>query len=354
MKHQELIFTNDVATAIDRLADTIAAPRTFVLVDVNTHTFVLPRLISASRTIADATPIIIKAGDINKNIDSLTSIWRQLGEAGATRHSLLINLGGGMITDIGGFAASTFKRGIRFINIPTTLLAAVDAAVGGKTGINFGGLKNEIGVFNEATAVIISTLFLSTLPQHEILSGYAEMLKHGLIDSEQAYRRLLDHDIDATDADPLLTLLQESVQVKKRIVLEDPTEHGIRRALNLGHTIGHAFESYALRRRSPIPHGYAVAWGLVVELILSHLILQFPSDELHRFAAYILHHYGAFEITCDDYPALIELMHHDKKNTSTDINFTLLTAPGQVRIDCTAPEDQIAAALDIYRDLFHL
>lgn len=354
MEHQELIFTNDVASAIDTLAAAIAAPKTFVLVDVNTHAFVLPRLKESSTTIAGATPIVVKSGDINKNIDSLASIWKQLSEAGANRKSLLINLGGGMITDIGGFAASTFKRGIRFINVPTTLLGAVDAAVGGKTGINFGGLKNEIGVFNEAKAVVISTIFFSSLHIEEVLSGYAEMLKHGLIESPLIYNRLLAYDVASSDATHLLRLLQESVNVKKRIVTEDPTEHGIRRALNLGHTIGHAFESYALRRKSPIPHGYAVAWGLVVELVLSHLQLKFPSDELHRFAAYIHRHYGAFEITCDDYPALIELMHHDKKNTSAEINFSLLRNVGDIQIDCTASEEEIKTALDIYRDLMHI
>lgn len=354
MKHQDLIFTNDVAAAIDRLADAAAAQKLFVLVDVNTNAFVLPRLVEKSRAIAAATPIVIKAGDINKNLESLSYVWKQLGAHGATRHALMINLGGGMVTDLGGFAASTFKRGISFINVPTTLLSAVDAAVGGKTGINFGGLKNEIGVFNEASAVVISTKFLSTLPMEEILSGYAEMLKHGLIDSADAYNRLLAYDVSTADAEHLLALLEESVQVKKRIVEEDPTEKGIRRALNLGHTVGHAFESFAMKRLNPIPHGYAVAWGLVVELILSHLRLGFPSDELHRFAGYILHHYGAFEISCDDYPALLELMHHDKKNTSNDINFTLLSAPGEVHIDRTAPEEEIATALDIYRDLFHI
>ena len=354
MKHQELIFSNDVAAAIDRLVDAASASQLFVLVDVNTKAFVLPRLAETSRAIAAATPIVIKSGDINKNLDSLSSIWKQLGENNATRHALMINLGGGMVTDIGGFAASTFKRGIRFINIPTTLLGAVDAAVGGKTGINFGGLKNEVGVFNEASAVVISTLFLSSLPIEEILSGYAEMLKHGLIDSVDAYNRLLAYDVATADADRLLSLLEESVQVKRRIVTEDPTEHGIRRALNLGHTVGHAFESLAMKRHDPVPHGYAVAWGLVVELILSHMRLGFPSNELHRFAAYILRHYGAFEITCDDYPTLVELMHHDKKNRSSEINFTLLSAPGKVQIDCTAPEEEIATALDIYRDLMRI
>ena len=259
------------------------------------------------------------------------------------------------MTDIGGFAGATFKRGIRFVNIPTTLLSAVDAAVGGKTGINFHGFKNEIGAFCEAEAVIISTRFLDTLSSEELLSGYAEMLKHGLISNVDTYNRLLAKDVANIDTDEMLQLLEESVMVKKRIVEEDPTEKGIRRALNLGHTAGHAFESLALQRKSPIPHGYAVAWGLVVELILSHMQLKFPSIELTRLATYIYENYGAFHITCDDYDALIEFMRHDKKNDSANaINFTMLKQVGDIHIDCIAPEDDIKTALDIYRDFMHI
>ena len=217
------------------------------------------------------------------------------------------------MTDLGGFAAATFKRGIRFINIPTTLLSAVDAAVGGKTGVNFNGLKNEIGVFKEAETVIISTVFFSTLPERELKSGYAEMLKHGLLDGEAVYNKLLDYDFDNVAGNGLLRLVEESVNVKRRIVEQDPFEQGLRRALNLGHTAGHAFESLALKRNSPVPHGYAVAWGMVVEAVLSHTEKGFPSAELYRLADYVCRHYGAFHITCDDYPELIEFMRHDKK-----------------------------------------
>ena len=282
-------------------------------------------------------------------------IWAQLVDDGATRKSLMVNLGGGVITDIGGFAGATFKRGIRFINVPTTLLSAVDAAVGGKTGINFHGFKNEIGAFCEAEAVIISTRFLSTLSSEELLSGYAEMLKHGLISNVDIYRRLLANDVANINEGEMLQLLQESVMVKKRVVEEDPTEQGIRRALNLGHTAGHAFESLALQRKSPIPHGYAVAWGLVVELILSHMQLQFPSKELSLLVGYIYENYGAFNITCDDYQALIEYMRHDKKNDSAnEINFTMLKNIGDIHIDCIVTEDDIKTALDIYRDFMHI
>ncbi len=355
MEHQELIFTNEVAKAIDNITANNRQAKVFVLTDTNTSRLVLPRLSQTSQSIANATTITISAGDINKNLESLSHIWEQLCNNGATRKSILINIGGGVITDIGGFAGATFKRGIKFINVPTTLLSAVDAAVGGKTGINFNGLKNEIGAFHEASSVIISTLFFDTLPQEELLSGYAEMLKHGLISDKDTYNRLLNFDITISNPEKLLTLLEESVNVKKRIVTEDPTEKGIRRALNLGHTAGHAFESMALQRMSPIPHGFAVAWGLVVELILSHLKLGFPSNELQRISTYIHTRYGAYAITCDDYPALLNFMHHDKKNeNTTEINFTLLEDVGKIHIDRTCSEDGIKNAMDIYRDLMHI
>lgn len=355
MEHQKLIFTNEVAEAIDSIIAKNKQSKVFVLSDTNTYHLVLPRLIQTSQRIADATTITISAGDMNKNLESLSHIWEQLCNNRATRKSILINIGGGVITDIGGFAGATFKRGIEFINVPTTLLSAVDAAVGGKTGINFNGFKNEIGAFQEASAVIISTLFFDTLPQEELLSGYAEMLKHGLISNKETYNRLLNYDMTNPNTKGLLTLLEESVNVKRRIVEEDPTEKGIRRALNLGHTAGHAFESMSLQRMSPIPHGYAVAWGLIVELILSHLKFGFPSTELQHIATYVHDHYGAYTITCDDYAALLEFMHHDKKNeNATEINFTLLEDVGRLHIDQSCSEDEIKNALDIYRDLMHI
>ena len=266
---------------------------------------------------------------------------------GATRHSLMVNLGGGMVTDLGGFAASTFKRGITYINIPTTLLSMVDASVGGKTGINFGGLKNEIGVFNNAQSVILDTTFLRTLDHENLLSGYAEMLKHGLISHEAMWAELLNFNLDSLDI--LGRMVADSVAVKQRIVTEDPHEQGLRKALNLGHTAGHAFESMALQRR-PILHGYAVAYGLVVELYLSVAKTGFPQDKMRQTVNMIKENYGRMAITCDDYPQLLELMHHDKKNTGRTINFTLLGGIGDIRINQTATEEEIKEALDFYRE----
>jgi 3-dehydroquinate synthase len=270
---------------------------------------------------------------------------------GATRHSLMVNLGGGMVTDLGGFAASTFKRGIPYINIPTTLLSMVDASVGGKTGINFGGLKNEIGVFNNARSVILDTIFLRTMDHENICSGYAEMLKHGLINNEEMWAELMNFSLELSDEslETLGRMVAESVAVKERIVTEDPTEHGIRKALNLGHTAGHAFESLALERK-PVLHGYAVAWGMIVELYLCCVKTGFPQDKMRQTVAFIKENYGRMAITCDDYPHLIELMHHDKKNEGNSINFTLLGGFGDIRINQTATEEEIMEALDFYRE----
>ena len=260
-----------------------------------------------------------------------------------------------MVTDLGGFAASTFKRGINYINIPTTLLSMVDASVGGKTGINFNGLKNEIGVFNNAASVILDTQFLKTLDQENILSGYAEMLKHGLISNEKMWAELVNFEIGNLNFEiydyshALQRMLAESVAVKQRIVTEDPTEQGIRKALNLGHTVGHAFESFALRK-DPILHGYAVAYGLICELYLSAVKTGFPSDKMHQTVNFIKAHYGKMTITCDDYPTLLELMTHDKKNVGSSINFTLLGGIGDIRINQTATQEEIYEALDFYRE----
>ena len=254
-----------------------------------------------------------------------------------------------MVTDLGGFAASTFKRGINYINIPTTLLAMVDASVGGKTGINFNGLKNEIGVFNNANTVILDTQFLKTLDAENIRSGYAEMLKHGLISEDKMWAELLNYDLENPDLQKLSQMVADSVAVKERIVTEDPTEHGIRKALNLGHTVGHAFESLALQRE-PVLHGYAVAWGLICELYLSCIKTGFPTDKMHQTVRFIQEHYGKMTITCDDYPTLLELMTHDKKNVAGVINFTLLGEIGDIRINQTATIEDIYEALDFYRE----
>lgn len=340
---QQIIFTNDVSGSIDSLIAEMQPASVHVVTDTNVNPLtagLCPR----------ATRAVIEPGDVNKTLAAAERVWRHLVDNGATRRSVVINVGGGMVTDLGGFAASTFKRGVRFINVPTTLLGAVDAAVGGKTGVNFHSLKNEIGVFSEARAVIISTRFFATLPHRELLSGYAEMLKHALLDGPDHLAAVMGHRLD--DLDALLPLLRQSVEVKRRIVAADPTEQGLRRALNLGHTAGHAFETLAMQKGKPVPHGYAVAWGLAVELILSRMLTGFQSYMLHIIASYIRENYGAPDITCRDYPALLGLMAHDKKNsTPSQINFTLMAAPGKPIVGQVVDAETIKAALDIFSDL---
>ena len=321
----------------------------FILTDQTTHDMCLPKL-QNFLCLKGAQSIVIKAGDTNKTLDSLAEVWTALSQGGATRHSLMINLGGGMVTDLGGFAASTFKRGIDFINIPTTLLAMVDASVGGKTGINFGGLKNEIGVFSDSKFVIINTQFLDTLDHDNICSGYAEMLKHCLISDNKHWAELVGFNLAQPDLAQLQRMVAESIKVKERIVTEDPHEHGIRKALNLGHTVGHALESFAMKHGRPVLHGYAVAYGMVCELYLSARKTGFPTDKMHQTVRFILDHYGRLPYTCDDYPELLELMRHDKKNTSGIINFTLLGGIGDIRINQTATKEDIEEALDFLRE----
>ncbi len=348
MQKQKVFIVERLETLFSEAVSACGADRTFILTDETTHRLCLP-LVQGLKCLEGASVISIAAGDTNKSLDSVSHVWAELQRLGATRHSLLVNLGGGMVTDLGGFAASTFKRGLAYINIPTTLLSMVDASVGGKTGINFGGLKNEVGVFSEARSVFLDTTFLGTLDAENLLSGYAEMLKHGLISTTEHWAELLRFDPVEPDGTELRRLLAKSVAVKERIVEEDPTEHGIRKALNLGHTVGHAFESLALRRK-PVLHGYAVAWGLVCELYMSVAKTGFPVEKMRQTVRYIFDNYGRMPITCDDYPTLLELMTHDKKNTAGRINFTLLGDIGDIRIDQTATRQEIEESLDFYRE----
>ena len=343
-----MIISGELEKALAEAIGECRADRLFVLADETTEQLCLP-LTGGFGCLQQAEKIVIPAGDQHKGLESVSHVWNELQRMGATRHSLLINLGGGMVTDLGGFAASTFKRGIHLINIPTTLLSMVDASVGGKTGFNFGGLKNEIGIFRNASSVILDTVFLKTMDTENLLSGYAEMLKHGLISNHDILSELLSFDIEQPDLEQLKRMVADSVQVKQRIVLEDPTEQGIRKALNLGHTVGHAFESLALQRQ-PVLHGYAVAWGLVCELYLSVAKTGFPVELMRQVVRFVFEHYGRMPITCDDYPTLLELMSHDKKNVAGRINFTLLGGVGDIRINQTATKAEIEEALDFYRE----
>ena len=349
MNEQKVILCQGLENSLTQAISQCPHDKLFVLTDEHTSRLCLPKL-KEIPFLQTAEEISIGAEDVHKNIGTLIQVWQALSERGATRHSLLINLGGGMVTDLGGFAAATFKRGITYMNIPTTLLAMVDASVGGKTGINFNGLKNEIGVFSPAVCVLIETEFLRTLDAHNFFSGYAEMLKHGLISTPEHLDELLTFDTERPDYEHLKQLVGKSVQVKEDIVKQDPKEQGIRKALNLGHTVGHAFESLALAENHPVLHGYAVAWGLVCELYLSHIQTGFPKERLHQVNQFVREHYGCFNFDCQRYERLYELMKHDKKNTAGIINFTLLKGVGDISLNQTADKTTIFEMFDFYRE----
>lgn len=349
MNKQEVILCEELESSLMHALRNCPHDRLFILTDEQTHRLCLPRLRDFT-ALRDAEEITIGAGDVHKTLETLASVWQVLSEKGASRHSLLINLGGGMVTDLGGFAASTFKRGIPYINIPTTLLAMVDASVGGKTGINFNGLKNEIGVFAPAASVLLETEFLRSLDARNFFSGYAEMLKHGLISTPRHLAELLAFDTEKIDYAALKAMVGRSVQVKEDIVEQDPKEHGIRKALNLGHTVGHAFESLALAEGRPVLHGYAVAWGLVCELYLSYIKVGFPKEKMQQTVHFVKENYGCFTINCKQYEQLYDLMKHDKKNTAGIINFTLLKEVGEISINQTADKDTLYEMFDFYRE----
>jgi 3-dehydroquinate synthase len=320
-----------------------------VLVDENTHRACLPLLVAQVEKIATAEILEIESGEQQKNITICTQLWESLGAAGLDRKSLLINLGGGVIGDMGGFVAATYKRGIDFINIPTTLLAQVDSSVGGKLGIDLNQLKNEIGVFGYPQAVFIYSSFLSTLPEQQLLSGYAELIKHVLI-ADEAYWPTLLHigkpQLELIDLDELIAY---SVEIKNRIVLQDPYEMGLRKVLNFGHTIGHAIESYSLiNDPQPLLHGEAIVIGMIAELYLSHLKLDLPIDTVNEIRDYLFSLYGKKNIEYFPEPALIKLMQHDKKNENRTINFTLLKAIGEAEINHNCSAEEIAMALKYY------
>lgn len=295
--------------------------------------------------------VVIPAGEHNKKIESVQKIWQFLSENGGDRKSLQINIGGGMLTDLAGFAATTFKRGIDFLNVPTTLLSQVDASVGGKTGINFGGLKNEVGTFKEPVAVLINTNFLKTIDRNNLVSGFAEMIKHGLIYSPAHLQELKSVNFDSIDYDSLQEIIKHSVDVKTHFVANDLTENNIRKALNFGHTAGHAFESLAMHQNRPVLHGYAVAYGMIAELYLSVKMCGFPQSALESLTAWMLDIYGKFNISEDDFEPLYQLMTHDKKNESGRINFTLLPEIGKIEINQNCSKTLIMEALNYFRNL---
>ncbi len=338
----EIIFTPSPEEELDRIIAGNAGNKLFLATETTVEKLWLRNNVFFGKF----STVVIPAGEENKKLSSVETIWRFLSQHGADRKSLLINIGGGMLTDLAGFAASTFKRGIDFINVPTTLLSQVDASVGGKTGFNFNGLKNEIGTFREPLAVIIHTGFLKTLDQANLRSGFAEMVKHGLIFDPVHLARLEHFNLDDPDYRVLQEMIRQSVGIKKHFVVNDPLEKNIRKALNFGHTVGHAIESMAMESGHPVLHGFAVAWGMTAELFLSAEVCRFPQEETYRISQWIRKTYGKAPLNPGDSARLYELMGHDKKNEAGKIRFTLLTAPGHYEINQSCRREQVLAALD--------
>lgn len=348
--HSNIVFSQHIGEELKKIVQKYPIGKVFLLTEQTAERVCLP-VIEPVIDEFNIPKVAIPSGEENKTIQSVGMVWDFLCSRGADRKSLLINLGGGMLTDLGGFAASTFKRGMDFVNIPTTLLAQVDASLGGKTGFNFNGLKNEIGVFKEPNSVLINTHFLKTIDHENFLSGYAEMLKHGLIRSREHWQELLTYDLKNIDYEILQQIIAHSVAIKEWHVLNDLTEQNIRKALNFGHTVGHAFESYAMKMGRPILHGYAVVYGMIAELYLSASKCGLSKTELDTISSWLIDKYGKFEIRESDFEFLYQLMTHDKKNEGSRINFTLIPEIGKVVINVDCSKELIYEALEYYKSL---
>ena len=333
-----ILYTNDLSKLLPLTKDYSSV---FILADSNTAQHCLSLLPAELR---EKELIIIPTGEENKNLENCSGIWQILTDKNADRHSLLINLGGGMITDLGGFAASTYKRGIDFINIPTSLLGMVDAAIGGKTGIDFCSYKNQIGTFCLAKHVVINVDFLNTLPKKEFKSGYAEVLKYGLIADRYLWHMLKER---ATDSEELTTIIERCIEIKTEITTDDPTEDGIRKLLNFGHTIGHAIEGLSMLKDKPVLHGQAIATGMMVESYLSiargHLTEAEFLEIIQKIKTFCTPA-ALQDFTMDELMAFIR---QDKKNSHSEIRFSLLKNIGTGIIDINVSEEEIAEAIGI-------
>lgn len=339
---EHIVFTTNSSMVLAELLRGVRHEQLFIVADKHTVGF-CDKLLEK----VDWIPLnvaVVDRGEENKSLDSVARVWSVLSKRGARRSSILLCVGGGMVTDMGGFAASTFKRGMRCIYVPTTLLAQVDASLGGKTGINFNGLKNEIGTFKEPERVIIDVMFLKTLPARERMSGFAEMLKHGLLSDVGYLDRLLTCDTNVPDRDEFLELLKRSIAVKSEIVTSDPLEKGTRKALNFGHTIGHAIESCSVARRENLSHGESVALGMIAELYLSVREKGFPEEIYRRVRDFIKRYYPVYPVM-EHAATLCELMSHDKKNDREGLNFTLLEDVGQFSVDNYCARELVMEAL---------
>jgi len=320
----------------------------FILVDENTHRDCLPLFLSSIETMTDVEIIEMEFGETHKTIDTCIQIWYALSELDGDRKSLLINLGGGVVTDLGGFVASTFKRGIDFINVPTSLLAMVDASIGGKTGVDLGMLKNQIGVIKQPKMVLVMVDFLKTLDKRQVNNGFAEMLKHGLITNESYWSELKG----VTVIEAIDPFIYKSIQIKNEIVLEDPKEHNLRKVLNYGHTLGHAIESYFLEKdeNTALLHGEAIAIGMILEAFLSFKLTGLGKHQLEDIKNTLLERYKKVSFNKQDIDSILQLLKFDKKNSHGLINFVLLNYIGNALIDQRVPVDLFEEAFAYYKE----
>jgi 3-dehydroquinate synthase len=322
----------------------------YILVDTHSKKKCLPLFIKKKSFNQSFKVLEIPEGEINKNIHTCSLLWNELSENGADRNSLIINLGGGVVTDLGGFVASTFKRGVFFINIPTTLLAMVDASVGGKNGVDLGLLKNQIGIINHPEMVLIDTGFLKTLPENQLTSGYAEMIKHGLIHSREYWDNVKSFDI--LRMDKLEDLIWESVLIKNDVITKDPFEKNVRKTLNYGHTLGHAIESYSLDQNKfpALLHGEAIAIGMILTTYISFKKLGFPEQTLSDISLHIIKKFKKSLFSKEAINAIIKLLKYDKKNYNGTVLFVLLSDIGNYKLSCEVSNSLIFEAFEYYKN----
>lgn len=349
--NSEIYLGNDVFVLLNEYLFAYEKSKFFLLVDQNTLNSCASQLISHVKALEKAEIIEIESGEENKTIDICYQLWKTLADYNADRNTLLINLGGGVISDMGGFVASTYKRGIDFINIPTTLLAQIDASVGGKVGVDLDGLKNMVGLFNEPKAVFIYPDFLKTLDKRQMLSGYAEALKHALILDKKYWNQLKKGML--SDSSFWLELISASIKIKNQIVLNDPTEKNERKLLNFGHTIGHAIETHYLSGDDlPLLHGEAIVIGMICEAYISTKVNGLSEEQLKEITSTFSKFYKLPTLKMEEYHLMLELMKNDKKNTKSNLNFTLLTAIGSATFNHPVETALIIDAFDFYNTVY--
>ena len=346
--HYDIFISNQNSSLINKFISKNKYSKVFILVDSNTNKYCLDLFLEKHLSGIDFKIVKIKEGEENKNTKNLYSAWTKISKLGGDRNSLLINLGGGLVLDLGGFVASTYNRGIDFINVPTTLLSMVDASIGGKVGINIGMLKNQVGVFNYPKLILIDTSFLETLPKREINSGFAEMLKHGLIFEKNYYKTL--SELKNIDSKLSTELIYNSIKIKNEVVNRDPKEKDFRKILNFGHTLGHAIESHFLGKKKAknLLHGEAISIGMILESYISYKILKLPYEQCENIKQTINNNFKKVKINKEDLKSIVKLIKFDKKNRGEKVLFVLLYEIGKIKIDIEVPKKIVIESFEFY------